>query len=205
MADSDKKDDKKDAPAEDAARAALVAAADGDENDPRTKAAKRALAAYDADADGDDKDKDKDKADAQATTNAAASLAATVQAQGAKIASLEATLTAERAERAKASEAAARAEFLATRPELSTEVKASLEGLPLERVKQIVNAIPKASNPLAVAPEVGAVKVGLTPTTPASNPQLAAQMGLVEFERRSVVSADGIVQSFGVPVVKGSK
>ena len=203
MADSDKKDDKKDAPAEDAARAALVAAADGDENDPRTKAAKRALAAYDADADGDDKDKD--KADAQATTNAAASLAATVQAQGAKIASLEATLTAERAERAKASEAAARAEFLATRPELSTEVKASLEGLPLERVKQIVNAIPKASNPLAVAPEVGAVKVGLTPTTPASNPQLAAQMGLVEFERRSVVSADGIVQSFGVPVVKGSK
>ena len=187
---------------EDATRAALVTAAESDDEAKAAKA-KKALAAYDATDDDDsddddakaaaaataqDDDDDKDKDDA--TAAAASSLAATVQAQGQELAALRKT---------KAS--AERADYLATRPDLSPAILKSLAGVSLAQVRKIVDAIPKGpaaeADPAAGATRGDHAASGLHPDVTA---RLDAQMGMGETEK--VTQNDGVTMSFGVLVPK---
>ena len=162
-AEEDKKDDKKDAKASRAAeyRKMLKAAADdGDEK------AKKALSALDEDGDkkaeGDEKDEpekkdekskkaesddeekkaegDDEEKKASASDPLVAGLMAQVRQQGEQLAAI-----------AKREADQARASFLATRPDLNPELVKALADKPLAEVQAIVNAIPKAGNPLAPA------------------------------------------------------
>jgi ClpP class serine protease len=168
----DKKDDQDD---EKSARAALAKSAKNG-----CKRSAKALKAFDDDPEKkDDDDKKDDKAESTAASTAA-------------IASLETTLRAEREERralAARLDAADRANFLATRPDLSPELLKSLEGMALEQVKGIVAAIPKPFEP----------KTPETTRDPAR--------GAESSEFKSTASAGGIgttfdrasgVQTFGV-------
>jgi signal peptide peptidase SppA len=201
-AESESDDDDK--PKEDATRASLVTAAESD--DPKKAArAKRALAAYDEEND-ESAESEEDEPQASATASAAAAaaaapgmaaLVATVQAQGRELASLKSAAAAKE-----------RADFLATRPDLSAEVINSLAALPLPQLKIAVNAIPKtAGNPLAPpAPRatVGAGQGGpLTAREQLAarpNPELDRIAGLTPTKR--AVVRDGVVLHLG-KIVEG--
>lgn len=214
MPEPDKNDEEKKGPAQDSARHALVKALES-EDKATVARARRALAAYDEDedeksetsdedeksaapvAEGDDEDKKDDGAQAPAA-------AAVASAMGARLAKVEAELAASRARE----EASARAALYAGRPDLPAELVKVLDGLPVAQAREIVEATPKSkgvtfANPhvvqLAKSPEQGS-------KAPAhnGNPELAAQMGLVQYDTNGVVS-DGVIQTFGVAVPKVQK
>lgn len=200
--------------------------AESESDDPvRAKAAKKALVAYEAadEPDGDEKDKkesdgkkaeddaeskkakaEADEKEAKALAGSTAALAAALQASKAEIADVKAQLKAE----ADARTAAERTSFIASRPDLPKETVAALEGLPLARVKEIVNAIPKAfSNPFAGQggdPVRGKSQGGPAGAVhPAQADALDRAFGMGNYNVKEYgVTLDNGIQTFGVGIPK---
>lgn len=128
------------------ARAALEEAAKGD--DEEAKKAQRALAAMDGEDEEDDEEasasasaegedeEEKEKKDEEAKAVAASASRAASAPSASRLDAIENEL---------------RASFLATRPDLTDEVKRGLDDLPIERVRAIVAGIPKPRVPKAAA------------------------------------------------------
>jgi len=119
---------------------------------------------------------------------------AQVQAQGAQLAAI-----------AKASEDKARAEFMATRPDLTEKLVEALAAKPLAEVQAIVNAIPRAGNPLApprlaATLPVGGAGYGLPP----ANAEMDRLMGIAPAASKLGVRETENLQIFGVPVADGA-
>lgn len=210
----DPKDKDKEAKADSAWRKALKAAADdGDEK------AKRALAAADEDekkADEKPEPKDEKKDDAKSKAEfpskkdddkeekkdegkkavAASADSDVVAGLVAQVAALTEAANA----RAAADEAKARAEFLATRPDLNEKLLAALATKPLAEVKAIVEAIPPVGNPLVPKLATVPVQGGAPASLDAKlvDPTMARVMGLTGPEDYSKVTVVDGVQTFGV-------
>jgi ClpP class serine protease len=220
MAFPDKDDDKKDAKAGSALRAALAKAAEGDDKEESARA-KRALAAFDEDEDkkakASDEDEDKEKKDAKAKAVAApaasasasvdpvvAALQSQIQAQAATLAALEADAKA----KAAAEEAAARTALFASRPDVAATVIASVKDLPLATAKAVLDAIPRgtALPQLARAPLAG--NSGAHDgdhSDPAVAARLDVAFGIADIEHTNSYDSHSLVQTFGAPLVKGTK
>lgn len=190
MADENTPPDEK---KEDAVRAALVTAAESDDPD-KAKRAKSALAAYDGGDDEDKKDKD-EEASAAVAAAAAAPLAAQVQALSAEVSSLKAVKAAEES-----------AAFYAAHPELTPELRATLQGMPLVQAKAIVATLPKApaaptAASLAAQPGVVAGETqgdGAMRSSPAEASRIAAAFGEITPKLAGVeYNAGTNIQTFG--------
>jgi capsid assembly protease len=206
-------DDDKDKPKEDAVRASLVTASESDDPEKASRA-KRALAAYDEEekkasasaAAADDKDppKDEDKekaAAAAATTAQASSLAATVNAMSAELASLR----AREQEREKAAQAQARKALFDAHPGLTPEAIKALDSVPLASLPAVLASIPR---PLGVPTLARTPLTGDTQATAdRSGPEVAQALDTAfGFTKHNTgVVTQGVVQSFGAPLPKGSK
>jgi ClpP class serine protease len=179
--------------------AALRKVAEGE--DANAKAAKRALAALDggeekkdeAKAEGDEgekkpEEKPEAKAEGDEEKKPEAKVAA-ASAQAVDLKTLKAEIKLEM--RAEAQEAADRQALLATRPDLSANMRAQLSALPLATVKAMIGELPKVATPAQAAiagataevnPTKGANQVaGSKPEVSAVSPyaaQLDRQMGL---------------------------
>jgi ClpP class serine protease len=174
----------------DEAMGALKRAAEGDDED--AKKAKRALKAIE---DGDkpsseeempeEKPEEKTSAEPADKDKEAEEAKSLARSLAAEVAALKAKNAAREAAEAKAKADAERAEFFATRPDLSAEQRKSLDGLPIEQVKAIVATWPRVH----AAP--GSALAALTPTVSGGEraaagytPRLsAAQVALIEGAR----------------------
>lgn len=220
MAFPDKDEDKKDAKAGSALRAALAKAAEGDDKDESARA-KRALAAFDEDEDkkakADDdkpfpKDDDKDKSAKKAAAPAVASASAdpVVAALQSQVQALSATLAASQAaadKKAAAEEAQARTALFASRPDLAESVTAPLRDLPLATAQAVLAAIPRGPGMPALArtPLQGSSHVTSDLQSPEMAAKLDVEFGIADIAHTNEYDSDTLVQTFGVPRVKGVK
>jgi ClpP class serine protease len=216
MAFPDKDEDKKDAKAGSALRAALAKAAEGDDKEEAARA-KRALSAFDDDEDkkakaSSDEDKEKE-AKAKAAAAPAASVTASadpvvaalqsqIQAQAASLKALQ----DQAAVKAAAEESAARDALFASRPDVAPTVIATVKDFPLAAAKAVLDAIPRGPGlpTLARTPLVG----GGDPTaTDHSAPEVQAKLdvefGIAKAEHGHSFNSSSLVQTFGAS--KGSK
>lgn len=200
--------EKDEKPKEDAIRASLVTASESD--DPKKAArAKAALAAYDSDeeekpsekpkgasAEFPPKEDEKPKSEKPESDESKA-MKATISSLGTELK----TLREREAARSRSEAAAERSAFLASRPDLSKEILASVVALPFEQLKGIVNAIPAPAgfvNPFVARTE-GAPAVGDTFAVAAGeDAELDRRMGLTASHPLTVENVGSNIQRFGV-------
>jgi hypothetical protein len=97
--------------------------------------------------------------------------------------------------------------LFASRPDLSEAVTAPLRDLPLATAQAVLAAIPRGPGlpTLARAPLQGGNPQAGDLSHPEMSAKLDVDFGIADIEHSNEFNSDSLVQTFGVPRVKGTK
>lgn len=173
---------------------ALRAAAEGDDEEESARA-KRMLKAMDEEEAKAESDEDEASAEDDAPPKKDED-----DETSAKAIASKALATAERAERM---------QLLATRPDITPKLRASLENAPVATIRAVLDATPRVSvkppaEPKATRGEGQGAESGASRLPAAEKSALDARMGLASTERKVVYTGNKLILGATVPTTKGA-